>query len=258
MSASITRRKMIRSGAGMALVGPVAAPLAGLVAGCADDGSENTPASTATTEEPPKLPAPRNGDEALERLLEGNRRYRAGEDLHPDRDPVRRVELAEGQEPFAVIVGCADSRVPPEVIFDEGLGKLFVVRIAGNTAVDPLVVGSVEYSIEHLGSVLVMILGHEGCGAVKGAVAVATEGAEEPGAIGEFIAPIVPVVEGVLEDEPGSSAEGLVAPSIRANVRKAVDDLAHADELIEEFVDSGEVKIVGAEYLLESGEVKLL
>lgn len=248
---------MIRSGAGAALAAPVAVPLAGFVAGCGDDEPETTEAAR-TTDDTPKLPAPSNGDEALERLLEGNRRYRAGEDLYPDRDLVRRVELAEGQEPFAVILGCADSRVPPEVIFDEGLGKLFVVRVAGNTAVDPFVVGSVEYSIEHLGSVLVMVLGHEGCGAVKGAVAVATEGAEEPGAIGDFIAPIVPVVEGVREDEPGLSDEDLVDPSIEANVRKAVDDLSHADELIEEFVDSGEVKIVGAQYMLKSGEVKIL
>ena len=148
---------------------------------------------------------PRNGDEALERLLAGNARFAADRKLNDGHGTDRRAELATGQQPWAVIVGCADSRVPPDVIFDAGLGDLFVVRVAGNTAVDPFVLGSVEYALAHLGSPLVLVLGHEGCGAVKGAVAAATEGATEPGSIGEVIAPIVPVVQGVVEDEHGLS-----------------------------------------------------
>jgi carbonic anhydrase len=245
---------MFHSSAGVALAAPVV-PLAGFVAGCGDDETPN--GSTTTASDTAEQPAPRNGDEALERLLEGNRRFREGEYESPARDSVRRLELAEGQEPFAVILGCADSRVPPEVIFDEGLGKLFVVRIAGNTAADPFVVGSVEYAVEHLGSILVMVLGHQGCGAVKGAIAEA-DGAHEPGSIGDFIAPIVPVVEEVREKEPGLSAEELVEPSVQANVKAAVEELSTADNLIAELVDSGEVKIAGAEYMLETGEVALL
>ncbi|HEX6117030.1 MAG TPA: carbonic anhydrase [Solirubrobacterales bacterium] len=247
----MTRRGMLHTSAGLAVAAPVA-PLAGFVAGCGED----EPASSSTTTAS-GAPAPRDGDEALERLLAGNRRFRDEMALSPERDTVRRLELAEGQEPFAVILGCADSRVPPEVIFDEGLGSLFVVRIAGNTAVDPFVVGSVEYAVEHLGSVLVMVLGHEGCGAVKGAIAEA-DGASEPGSIGDVIAPIVPVVEGVSEDTPELSAEELVEPSVQANVTAAVEDLSTADGLIAELVDSGELKLVGAEYMLESGEVALL
>ncbi len=105
-------------------------------------------------------------DEALERLLEGNARFVADRKL--DHDTLRREELAAGQNPFAVIIGCADSRVPPEVVFDQGLGELFVVRVAGNTAADPLVVGSVEFALTNLGCPLVVVLGHQGCGAVAG------------------------------------------------------------------------------------------
>jgi carbonic anhydrase len=254
MTPRMTRRRMFHSSAGVALATPVL-PLAGFVAGCGDDEASNN-TTTAGTKTVARR-APRDGDEALDRLLEGNRRFREGNDENPDRDSVRRLELAESQEPFAVILGCADSRVPPEVIFDEGLGKLFVIRIAGNTAADPFVVGSVEYAVEHLGSILVMVLGHQGCGAVKGAIAEA-DGAHEPGSIGDFIAPIVPVVEDVRENDPDLSPEELVEPSVQANVKAAVEELSTADNLIAGLVDSGEVKIVGAEYLLETGEVALV
>ena len=255
MNSNMTRRRLIGSGTGLALAAPVAAPLAGLLAGCGDDedgASTSTAADAAVAEK-----APSTGDEALERLLAGNERFVTDRELHEGRDTVRLAELAEGQAPYAVILGCADSRVPPELLFDTGLGELFVVRIAGNTAVDPLVVGSVEYSVEHLGSVLVMVLGHQSCGAVKGAVAVATEGASEPGSIGDFIAPIVPVVEEVSESEPDLSEDQLVEKSVQANVKAAVEELETAD-LIAELVESGELMIVGAEYELDSGKVVLL
>ena len=201
---------------------------------------------------------PRNGDEALERLLAGNARFAADRKLNDGHGTDRRAELATGQQPWAVIVGCADSRVPPDVIFDAGLGDLFVVRVAGNTAVDPFVLGSVEYALAHLGSPLVLVLGHEGCGAVKGAVAAATEGATEPGSIGEVIAPIVPVVQGVVEDEHGLSADELLDRSVRANVAAAVADLKARSEVVAERLEAGEVKVTGAEYRLESGSVEPL
>ena len=197
-------------------------------------------------------------DEALERLLAGNARFAADRKLNDGHGTDRRAELAAGQEPWAVIVGCADSRVPPDVIFDAGLGDLFVVRVAGNTAVDPFVLGSVEYALAHLGSPLVLVLGHEGCGAVAGAVAAATEGATEPGSIGEVIAPIVPVVQGVVEDEHELPAAELLDRAVRANVAAAVADLTARSPVVAERVESGAVKIAGAEYRLATGEVALL
>ena len=201
---------------------------------------------------------PQTGEEALERLLAGNRRFVEGRKREAGRDTVRRAELAGGQSPFAIILGCADSRVPLELIFDEGLGDLFVVRVAGNTALDPLVVGSIEFAATNLGSVLVMVLGHERCGAVAGAVASVTEGAAAPGSIKDVVAPIVPVVERVVADEPGLSADELLEPSIQANAKAAAEDLANADNLIKGLVQSGDLKIVAAEYLLETGEVVVL
>lgn len=255
MIPTVTRRRLIRTGTGLAISTPAVAPLAVFVAGCGEEDAdtEAMPSTSAATAKPP-----RNGDEALEWLLDGNKRFAADREHNLGRDIVHRAELAEGQKPFAVILGCADSRVPPEVIFDQGLGELFVVRIAGNTAVDPFVVGSIEYAVEHLGSILVMVLGHQSCGAVKGAIAVASEGAEEPGSIGDFIAPIVPVVEEVSAQEPDLSEDELVEQSVQANVTAAVDELKSGSSLLSKAAETGEIKIVGAEYELHSGEVALL
>ncbi|HEY4484757.1 MAG TPA: carbonic anhydrase, partial [Nitrospiria bacterium] len=124
-----------------------------------------------------------NPDKALTMLMEGNARYVEGKMLHPNQAADRMGELAKGQHPFAVILGCADSRVPPEIVFDQGLGDLFVLRVAGNIA-DDAVIGSIEYAVEHLGTTLVFVLGHERCGAVSAAVEVVTKGAKVPGHIG--------------------------------------------------------------------------
>jgi carbonic anhydrase len=255
MSPSITRRRLIRSGAGLAVAAPVAGPFAAVLTGCGEDEATTT-GSTSTAVSTTKG-RPQTGDEALDRLLAGNERFVADQEKNEGRDTVRRAELAESQEPFAAILGCADSRVPPEVIFDQGLGDLFSVRIAGNTGVDPFVVGSVEYAVEHLGSILVMVLGHEGCGAVKGAVAVATEGAEEPGAIGDFIAPIVPVVKEVARRDPDLSEGELVEQSVQANVKAAVEEL-EGNSLLSEAIETDRLKVVGAEYELQTGKVELL
>ena len=190
--------------------------------------------------------------------MAGNERYIEGKGAHQVDESVRRVALAEEQKPYAAILGCADSRVPPEVIFDQGLGDLFVVRIAGNTTQDPLVVGSVEYAAEHLGSILLMVLGHQGCGAVKAAVATATEGAHQEGEIQSFVDPIVPVVKKAKRASPGASKEALTEQSIRANVKQSVDELSHSEPLLEHLVEKGKLKIVGAEYQLKSGKVEVL
>jgi carbonic anhydrase len=207
----------------------------------------------AFAELPTGDPRPTTGDEALAELLRGNRRYVRGRVENPRRDSVRRVQQAEGQRPYAIILGCADSRVPPEVVFDEGIGDLFVVRVAGNTAADPLVVGSIQYSVLTFESVLLMVLGHDQCGAVKSAIEVVTKGTELPGDLPDVVAPIVPAVEsvrGVPEDE-------LLDAAIDANIKMTTQALEQ-DSVLAESVSAGNLKIVGAEYTLKSGKVRVL
>jgi carbonic anhydrase len=201
---------------------------------------------------------PRTPDEALERLLAGNARFVADRKLNQGHDAMRRSELAAGQEPFAVILGCSDSRVPAEIVFDQGLGDLFVVRVAGNTAANPVVVGSIEFAVETLGTSLVPVLGHEACGAVQGALAAATEGAEAAGAIGEVLAPIVPVATRIAADEPALAGDELTARAVVANVEAQVAELTTRSPAVAGRVEAGELLVAGAEYRLASGEVSLL
>jgi carbonic anhydrase len=189
-------------------------------------------------------------DAALARLAAGNRRFVSGRLRHPRRDGRRRAALSEGQAPFAVVLGCADSRVPPEVIYDEGLGVLFTVRVAGNTAQDPLVVGSIEFAILNLGSVVVVVLGHEECGAVKAAIDVETQGTLLPGDLPAVVAPIL----GVVRSLAGTPENELLDAAIKANVRQTVAQLS-ANTFIADAIAQGTVKVVGCEYLLKSGEV---
>ena len=189
-------------------------------------------------------------DAALARLAAGNRRFVSGDLRHPRRDSTRRAALSEGQAPYAVVVGCADSRVPPEVVYDEGLGVLFTVRVAGNTTQDPLVVGSVEFAIANLGSVVVVVLGHEECGAVKAAIDVVDNGTELPGDLPAVVAPILPVVRSLT----GTPHDELLGAAIKANVRHAVTQLS-ATDLIADAITKGTLRVVGREYLLKSGEV---
>jgi carbonic anhydrase len=201
---------------------------------------------------PPPAPS-LTPEAALARLAAGNRRFVAGRLRHPRRDGKRRAALAEGQEPFAVVLGCADSRVPPEVIYDEGLGDLFVARIAGNTAADPLVAGSIEYAITHLGSVAIVVLGHEQCGAVKAAIEVATKGTELPGDLPAVVAPIVPIVQEMVN--AGTPADQLLDKVTKENVRRAVQTLS-SNSLLAGLVAQDKLAIVGREYLLKSGRAR--
>src|SRR3954447_25827088 len=254
MTSGLSRRRLVRSGVAVAAAGPVAA-----LAACGGGGSSTastTPNSRREHDLAHKRPS--SPDAALEQLMAGNERYVEGKGVHKVDESVRRVALAEEQKPYAAILGCADSRVPPEVIFDQGLGDLFVVRIAGNTAEDPLVVGSVEYAAEHLGSILLMVLGHQGCGAVKAAVATVTEGAHQEGEIQSFVDPIVPVVKKTKRKKPKASTETLTEQSIQANVRHSVDELSHSEALLEHLVEEGKLKIVGGEYNFDSGKVELV
>jgi carbonic anhydrase len=190
-------------------------------------------------------------DQAIVRLAAGNRRFVNGKLRHPRRDGRRRAALAEGQAPYAVVLGCADSRVPPEVIYDEGLGNLFVVRIAGNTATDPYVVGSVEYGGAELGAAAIVVLGHEGCGAVKAAIDVAQNGTQLPGDIGAFVAPIVPIARQLI---PTTPKDELVQAVTLANIRQSVTTLQQ-NALLADSIAANKLKIVGGEYQARSGKV---
>ena len=196
------------------------------------------------------VPSPENGDEALARLLAGNKRFVQGKTQSPRRDSVRRTEVAQGQKPFAIILTCSDSRLAPEVVFDEGLGDLFVVRVAGNTAPDPMLIGSMEYSALTFGSILLMVLGHDRCGAVEASLDVVTKGSVPPGEIGAATAPIVPAIQAV----QGRPADQLLDAAIQENVRQTVQRLGQVPTLAE-LVQGGKLKIVGYEYDLHTGKV---
>lgn len=186
-----------------------------------------------------------SGDIAQQRLLDGNKRYVEAKMTNPNQTAQRRVELAKGQHPFAVVVACSDSRVPPEILFDQGLGDLFVIRLAGNV-VDDAALGSIEYAVEHLGVNYVMVLGHERCGAVEATV----KGGEVPGHIGVLAKAIQPA----LDKAKGQSGD-LVDNTVRANATMAVERLKTSEPILAELVKKGELTIVGARYDLDDGSV---
>jgi carbonic anhydrase len=186
-------------------------------------------------------------DEALERLMEGNKRYAAGKPLHPHQDPDRRREVTQGQQPFAVILGCSDSRIPPEIIFDQGLGDIFVIRVAGNV-VDDIALGSIEYAVDHLGTALVVVLGHGRCGAVTATV----QGGEAHGHVASIAKAIAPAVERA-KDRPGD----LLDNAIKANT-EIVRDRIKSSPLLAQAVDKGNISVIGAYYDIHSGEVEII
>lgn len=192
-----------------------------------------------------------NADQALALLREGNRRFVADA---PPVGPVsrqRRLEIARGQAPFAILVSCSDSRVGPEQLFGRGLGELFIVRTAGNTAASMQEMGSIEYAVAELGVPLIVVLGHERCGAVAAATQVVAQNADFPGSIGRMVEPIVPAALSV-RDQPGDFVEN----AVRANVRRTVRILRTAAEpLLLQPQEEGRLKVVGAYYDLDTGEV---
>jgi carbonic anhydrase len=193
-------------------------------------------------------PATMPANQALKLLLEGNQRFVAGKLEHPNQMPDRRTEVAKGQHPFASVLACSDSRTPPEIIFDRGLGDLFTVRVAGNVA-DKVVIESLDYSVKHLGVRVVMVLGHRRCGAVIAAV----EGHSEEGKdVGPMLKELDPAVHAT-HDMPGDPVEN----AVRANVRLVMLNLATSPEL-RAMVISGELKIVGGIYDLDTGTIEML
>jgi carbonic anhydrase len=201
-------------------------------------------------------PAPSSpaADEALQRLLKGNQRFVHGATKNPRRAPADFRALAEGQRPVAVIMGCADSRVPPELLFDQGVGDLFVVRVAGNVVGGGgvFVKGSIEYAVAELGVRLIMVLGHSSCGAVKAAIKHVDDGDPLPGAIAELVNRIRPAVIKA-KDMPGDR----LANAISANVLLGVETLNNLDPIVRPAVSSGQAKVVGAVYDLRTGAVAL-
>ena len=187
-------------------------------------------------------------DGALKLLADGNERFVSGHPRSRAGDVARRGELAQSQAPFAVVVCCSDSRVAPELVFDAGLGELFVVRTAGEVFADAGT-GSIEYAVEHLHAPLVIVVGHERCGAVSAAVA----GGEAPGHIASIVKALQPAVQAI-KGQPGDAVEN----AVNENVRELVDRLSKTGPILSEFVHDGKLKIVGARYDLDTGKVDLL
>src|SRR5208282_1702001 len=185
--------------------------------------------------------------QALQALLDGNRRFVVGKLEHPTQTPEVRADVAKGQHPFASVLACSDSRTPPEIIFDRGLGDIFTVRVAGNVA-DKVVIESLDYSVKHLGVRAVMVLGHRRCGAVIAAVA----GHEEEGDVGPMLSELRPAV---------AASKGMagdpVENAVRENVILVIKNLAASAEL-SAMVKSGELKIVGGVYDLDTGMIEML
>ncbi len=194
--------------------------------------------------------------EALERLQEGNRRFASGvRSLETLVSQARRRDLVEGQAPFAVILGCSDSRVPVEIVFDQGLGDLFVIRVAGNI-VAPSHVGSVEFAAAEFGTRLVVVLGHSRCGAVTATVEELRRPAENQSPnLRSIVDRIRPSVETLMETDLKVNTDELIRQAVRANVRASVDHLRHGSAILEDLSRTEGLLVVGAEYALESGAV---
>ncbi len=214
--------------------------------------------------------------EAISKLKEGNSRFIAGNMQHPhesnddrtymaknsfenagmtflgmtaDEAAKRRAELTKSQHPIATIISCSDSRVPPEIVFDQGLGDLFIVRVAGNVINDEGL-GSVEYSVDHLGTRLILVLGHQSCGAVKAARETIAAKGKAPGHIQSLVTAIKPAVEATAKDD--------LDTTIKANVKNVVQALRSSTPILKAEVDSGKIQVVGGYYSLDTGAVTFL
>jgi carbonic anhydrase len=201
-------------------------------------------ADPAHPEQPTVAPA-----DAVSKLKEGNGRYTSGNLQHPGQTTERRAELTKDQHPFAVILSCSDSRVPPEIVFDQGLGDLFVVRVAGNV-IDDHGLGSIEYAVDHLGARLIVVLGHQSCGAVKAAKETIAAKSKAPGHIQSLVTAIQPVVEATAKDD--------LDTTVKANVKHVVQALRSSTPILKAKVASGDVQVTGGYYSLDTGAVTFL
>jgi carbonic anhydrase len=195
--------------------------------------------------------------DALNRLREGNRRFvsdEVSEDTLASRE--HRAGAATPQNPFAIILACSDSRVPTELIFDRGIGDLFVIRVAGNI-VAPSQIGSIEYAAKQFGTRLVVVLGHSNCGAIIATLQeLALKDSHRSPNLRAIVDRIRPAVEPVLDDNSDVEDEAVIGRCVRANVRASVEQLRHGSLILEQLIDAGDLKIVGAEYSIETGNIE--
>jgi carbonic anhydrase len=201
-------------------------------------------ADPAHSNQPSVAPA-----EAITKLKDGNSRYVSGSLQHPGQTAERRTELARTQHPFAAILSCSDSRVPPEVVFDQGIGDLFIVRVAGNVINDEGL-GSLEYTVDHLGTRLILVLGHQRCGAVDAARETIAAKGKAPGHIESLVQAIKPAVEATAKDD--------LETTIKANVKNVVQALRSSTPILKADLDSGKIQVIGGYYSLDTGAVTFL
>ncbi|MBV1811213.1 carbonic anhydrase [Pseudomonas viridiflava] len=234
MNSSLSRRKILQGACCL----PAAAALMQMPS-IAQAASPTSPRTNMTA------------DQALKTLRDGNDAFMKDTTIKTEGNRDRRLEIAKGQTPFCILISCSDSRVPPELLFGRGLGELFIVRNAGNT-VDTTALGSIEYGVSQLGVPLVVVMGHEKCGAVAAAVSVVEDGTVFQGAIGQMIEPIIPAVL----TAKGKKSKDLLEDSVKSNIQRTVARLRSASEpALMNPIKAGTVKVVGAYYSLENGKV---
>ena len=195
--------------------------------------------------------------DALERLREGNQRFVSGvRSVDTISSAMRRDELVTGQAPFAIVLGCSDSRVPAEMVFDQGVGDLFVIRVAGNV-VAPSQVGSVEFAAERFGTQLVVVLGHTMCGAIEATLEeLGRPSGDQSPNLRSIVGRVQPAVAPLLDTELASSPDELLKHAVKANIRASASHLRHGSQILEQLIQQGRLAVVGAEYSLETGEVE--
>lgn len=191
------------------------------------------------------------GDEALQKLMDGNKRYVSGSLVKKDLGDTKRKELAKGQKPFAIVVTCSDSRVPPELLFDQGLGDIFIIRVAGNV-VDQIALGSIEYGAEHLNAPLLFILGHSKCGAVTATIDAK---GEPEGNIGAIVKKIMPAAEKA--KKKGGTKDEVLETAIKENVKNVYKDVMKS-KIISHLVQEDKLKIVAGEYNITTGKIEMI
>lgn len=198
-----------------------------------------------------------SASDALDELRDGNRRFAAGEiDADSIASRVHKVGMSGGQKPFAIILACSDSRVPVELVFDQGLGDLFVIRVAGNI-VAPSQIGSIEFAASQFGTRLVVVLGHSNCGAVIATLKeLSLEQTHRSPNLRAIVDRVRPAIEPILQAHTHSDETTLTGAAVRANILASVDKLSHGSLILEQLIESGELTIVGAEYSIETGKVE--
>ena len=196
--------------------------------------------------------------EALAKLKEGNGRFVVNvRGIESIQSTLRRAELAAVQKPFAVVLGCSDSRVPAELVFDQGLGDLFVIRVAGNI-VAPSQLGSIEFAVERFGVSLVVVLGHSKCGAIDATLDVVRAHPKASASLSSIVERIRPALEPLVDSNPNASRESLISAAVHANVLASVSHVRHGTAVIEDLVLANKLTVVGAEYDLETGKVAFI